>query len=205
MNEGRDPIVRAILKNNVDLLKTLITPENVNNLYGRYVPKTPLCIAVKSKKTDIVMWLILHAGANINAPCATGMTAIFYARTEEMIALLVNAGADINYVTSESTTPIMHSIEKSYPMRVKALIHHGAVLGSSLYDYDAIKELPVYVVRRVQGRELCRRAARTLILCVKRAFRIRDLANRLGREVWSTRSEEEWSESCQMVPYVWKK
>lgn len=203
MIERREPIVNAILKNDLDRLKTLITPDNVNNLYGRFVPKTPLCIAVKSKKTDIVTWLILHGGADVNAPSTT-LTPIFYARTVEMIALLANAGADMNYVAtaSEFATPIMHATYHNRLALVHALIHHGAVLASSLHDYNAIKELPLYVVRRVQGRELCRQAARTLTLCVKRTFGMRDLANRLGRQVWSMRSDEEWEEACQMVSYV---
>jgi hypothetical protein len=215
MFQRGEHIARVIVGGDLDRTKELITADNVNALHGRHLRKTPLCYAVTHKRMDIAEWLVSHAGADVNGPSGTTATPIFYARTASMVEFLAKAGADLNYVapdlvTSDKrstapTTPIEHAVSTWTPTIVYALIHHGAVLPSSLRNYDDICDLPLYALRCIQGRELCRSAARTMALCMKRAVGTRDLSSRIGRAVWNTRSDEAWEEACCEITYAEKR
>lgn len=135
-----DQLIKAIKKNNIDLIRPLIDNHNVN-LHKNGT--TPLHHASSIGNTEVVQLLIVN-GANINAKNNVGSTPLHYASTEgntEVVNLLIDNGADINVKDHVDTTPLHKASFKGHTEVVKLLIDNGA----DIHVKDNVDRTPLKV------------------------------------------------------------
>merc|ERR1712059_25411 len=102
------PLHYAILKDNPDLIKLLISKKCDVNLADELNGNTPLYIATTLDKVDIVKQLIT-AGADVNIADWDDKTPLHFAASSgfgEIALLLVKAKADLNAKDSTGVTPL---------------------------------------------------------------------------------------------------
>jgi len=90
-------------------------------------PLTALYLAVSNGKVETAKKLISH-GANVNAECADGWTALHAAcRGIEVAEVLLDAGATVRNILTEDGTSELHiAVKHGNEKAVKALLEHGA-------------------------------------------------------------------------------
>lgn len=95
---GKTPLILAIRKGDVNLVKTLVNKgANVNQ--KNYLGNSPVGYAVVNKQVNILHFLI-QKGANVNIPNQYGSTPLIeaaYFNLPQMAIILIHAGADRNY------------------------------------------------------------------------------------------------------------
>ena len=97
-----------------------------------YRNKTPLIMAAEQGKMDLVEFLVLEAGANVNAtalPEQGEVTALRYAIGNDdyqMVRFLINNGAEVNLANSRGWTPIMTAARVGNRDIMELLIENGA-------------------------------------------------------------------------------
>jgi ankyrin repeat protein len=121
-------LLYAIKSGNLDQVKLLISPLNVNALIE---PEncTPLIVALKSNQPKIVDFL-LENGADPNFRC-NGRTPLMYACkviSKTQIKLLLDHQVNINDTDSTGTTSLMIAAAIQPVSVAKLLIRHGASL-----------------------------------------------------------------------------
>lgn len=95
---GNTPLILAIRKGDLNLVKTLVEKgASVNQ--KNYLGNTPVGYAVVNKQANILHFLI-QKGANVNIPNKYGSTPLIeaaYFNLPQMAIILITAGADRNY------------------------------------------------------------------------------------------------------------
>lgn len=95
---GNTPLILAIRKGDLNLVKTLVSKgANVNQ--KNYLGNSPIGYAVVNKQVNILHFLI-QKGANVNIPNQYGSTPLIeaaYFNLPQMAIILIHAGADRNY------------------------------------------------------------------------------------------------------------
>lgn len=98
-NNINGKLIKAIKKGNIDLVKSLINPENINS--SNELGFTPLMVASSAGNLEIVI-LLLNAGANVNQMSNNHFSALILAinkKNLEVTQILLDYGAnpDVNY------------------------------------------------------------------------------------------------------------
>jgi ankyrin repeat protein len=102
-------------------------------LLNQYDPdgRTPLSIAVKTNREDVVYSLVA-AQASPDIPDEdTGRTPLFYGvanRYRKIVKMMIDAGADVNIADRNDVTPLMMACINKEVKIVKHLIREGARL-----------------------------------------------------------------------------
>lgn len=129
----------AAFHNNLEDVKQLCTPENVNNTADDRQYITPLyCVALNDKnieiKKQIIVWL-LGNGGNINAINKQGDSVLFVAALagkQEVVEFLLLKGAKIDKDRLKSSTAYL---EKRYPKILRLLENPDIVKQQSNYSW----------------------------------------------------------------------
>lgn len=127
-------IFTAIKGNEIDRLKTLLNPQNINTpdiVSGL----TPLMYASKNDKLDSVK-LLLEKGANINAQDTYGNTSLILATITNHVRIvkeLIERGADVNIIAKNGTNALFIAYKKEYTEIVKLLELKNAKIPENLY------------------------------------------------------------------------
>ncbi len=96
--EPEEPIVKAVFKNDLDLVNELAISTRDINVRDRSTNMTALDQAVENGNLEIVRSLLLF-GADVRVKSASGRTALMYLRadaTAELVRDLLSAGARLN-------------------------------------------------------------------------------------------------------------
>ena len=105
--EGNTPLTRALESPSIDMLKTLITPQNV--LSKDSAGNTPLHIAlIKDSPFDYIKFLV-ETGADVNARNKDGDSVLFLAvrkNKKDVGDLLLSKNADIFASNTENNSPL---------------------------------------------------------------------------------------------------
>lgn len=105
--EGNTPLTRALESPSIDMLKTLITPQNV--LSKDSAGNTPLHIAlIKDSSFDYIKFLV-ETGADVNARNKDGDSVLFLAvrkNKKDVGDLLLSKNADIFASNTENNSPL---------------------------------------------------------------------------------------------------
>ena len=131
--EAIDRRIQSILSGNKGLTRLLFGKRLNLGLLNQYDPDghTPLSIAVKTNREDVVYSLV-SAQASPDIPDEdTGRTPLFYAvanRYRKIVKMLMDAGADVSIADHHDVTPLMMACINKEVKIVKHLIREGAKL-----------------------------------------------------------------------------
>ncbi|NDB86086.1 MAG: ankyrin repeat domain-containing protein, partial [Alphaproteobacteria bacterium] len=132
--EGRDPYEYTPLMHAVSLGDEELVKIFLNNGANPNLQKdtSPLMIALRSGREDLVSKLVEKKGADVNAADKSGKTPLMIAvesGREDLVSKLVEKGADVDAADKSGKTPLMiavDSVNKENPMQsfvlMKALI-----------------------------------------------------------------------------------
>ncbi|WP_342224629.1 ankyrin repeat domain-containing protein [Spiroplasma endosymbiont of Asaphidion curtum] len=118
------PLVFAIIKKNIDVVKELLKYANINVNAMIENVLSPLHYAAENGYLAIVK-LLLANGADVNAKAKNGATPLHYAAAKgytEIVKLLLEHGSDINANTSNRRTALHVAAENGHTDVVKLLI-----------------------------------------------------------------------------------
>jgi uncharacterized protein len=106
---------------------------------------TPLCNAVVSQDLKAVQTLVEH-GADVNARCQRGLTALHCTRPGLVFTYLLEHGADVNARDDREFTPLMHIAKWGDAEAIRHLLKRGAEvnarekeLGSTALEMAAVE------------------------------------------------------------------
>jgi len=126
-NDALSPLDMAV-RHNPGLVAPLLKAGADPNYLGGTDGVKPLFSAVTSQRLDIAK-LLIEAGADPKAVNSSGLTALHFALSPEMVDLLVSKGADPNAKAQDGTTPLDLAVGnelESSPATFEALLKHGA-------------------------------------------------------------------------------
>ncbi|CAG5129174.1 unnamed protein product, partial [Candidula unifasciata] len=106
--DGYSPVHLAALTGNVEMLRTLVFGQADVELPDGKSGKTALHHAVDNDDLPVAGYLLMEAGADVNARCFDGNTALHIACARQlvgMVALLMTAGADLDCENEEIPDP----------------------------------------------------------------------------------------------------
>lgn len=133
---------QAVRKDELDDVRKLCTPENVNDTAVDELHFTPLhCAALKGAKLEIVSHL-LSMGCNINAKDADGDSALFTAALtghQQLVGFLLLQGAEVDSSLLKSSTALLEKKgleEKKYLEILKILQNPDAFKQQSTYSWQ---------------------------------------------------------------------
>ncbi len=128
--EPEEPIVKAVFKNDLDLVNELAISTRDINVRDRSTNMTALDQAVENGNLEIVRSLLLF-GADVRVKSASGRTALMYLRadaTAELVRDLLSAGARLNARDESGGTALINAASECKSAVVKELIDAGAKL-----------------------------------------------------------------------------
>ena len=200
-------IILACKEGNLEKLKELITPENVNFVFDdcNHLWGTPLFLLTRlrhDEKAISCVEFLLSMGANVNWSFHEGDTALFNTTVPGVARLLIKAGSDINSKNSHGLTPLediyqrpdVDSDEIYYEQADFELAKCFIDLGAHISD----NECPQWIKSLDRRRKLCK----TMVITVLgiRRFRKspvigsngRDVMGLIAKDIWSTRYRKTW-------------
>lgn len=128
------PVWMAVQTNDLELLKTVLTPENIETRASEEL-YTPLMFAANYSYPDILEYLIAN-GADVNAQSSSGMTPLMLAMnpfaetTQLCVTKLIDAKADINLQSAGGSTALMEASHKGLLRQVLTLLMAGAKINT---------------------------------------------------------------------------
>lgn len=137
MSKVRDEkIIAACREGNLDLVKQLIEPENVNvdevmESYGNESKFPPLSAACAGGHLEVVEYLASERRADVNRWVNDPLSK---ASTAEIVNFLIDKRADIDGLDALRYTPLIWACHKGNLTQAKALIARGA--NKSVVDRD---------------------------------------------------------------------
>ncbi len=190
-------IILACKEANLDKLKELITPENVNWIFddANHLWGTPLFLLTRlrhdGEAIPCVKFLI-DIGADVN--CGDGYPPLFNTTVPGVTQLLVKAGADINGKDFYGLTPLEDIYQR--PDVDPNEVHYDEVdfeLAKCFLDLGAHlpTDAPQWMVTFHQSRQKCKLAVITLLGIKK--FRQSPIIGQNGRDVIRLISQNLWS------------
>ena len=130
---GETPLYLAAYQGHEDVVRLLMTRENVNpNVKGHY-GKTPLMVAVQKRHIAIVQRLLAFEYIEINAKNGSGASALIYAiqllryGTQISKLLLTCDNIDVNLKDEQGETPLMWAVICEQGETVRLLLAHGDI------------------------------------------------------------------------------
>jgi uncharacterized protein len=154
--DGMTALHWAAMKNDADLVQTLLYAGANPKATTRIGAYTPLLLAAKSGNADVVAPLV-KAGADVNAATANGTTALMFAAASGNVAAvqaLVERGADLNARESvRGLTPAMFAAASNRAAVIELLANKGADLKatSKVTDLAALSRDPAALREFTQG------------------------------------------------------
>src|SRR5437764_5140380 len=145
--DGMTALHWAAMKNDADLVQTLLFAGANPKATTRMGAYTPLLLAAKSGNADVIEPLA-KAGADVNAATSNGTTALMFAAASGNIAAvqaLVDRGADVNAKESvRGLTPAMFAAASNRAAVLDLLANKGADLkaASKVTDLAALSRDP---------------------------------------------------------------
>ena len=132
-------IFEAIDNNDIEAVKTYINNGGDVNVNAKdKCGNTPLIEAAKCYNGFKIMRLLLKAGADVNARCEYGSTALMWAVSSLEANILIKKGADVNARDNNSRTPLMWNHD---PKTINLLLDAGAdVNAKNKYGETALTE-----------------------------------------------------------------
>jgi ankyrin repeat protein len=146
----------AAMKNDADLVQTLLYAGANAKATTRIGAYTPLLLAAKSGNADVIAPLA-KAGADVNAATANGTTALMFAAASGNVAAvqaLLERGADVNARESvRGLTPAMFAAASNRAAVIDLLAKKGADLKatSKVTDLAALSRDPAALREFTQG------------------------------------------------------
>jgi ankyrin repeat protein len=154
--DGMTALHWAAMKNDVELVQTLLYAGANARATTRLGAYTPLLLAAKSGNAEVIEPLA-KAGADINAATANGTTALMFAAASGNVAAvqaLVERGADVNAKESvRGLTPAMFAAASNRAAVIDLLAKKGADLKatSKVTDLAALSRDPAALREFTQG------------------------------------------------------
>jgi len=152
-NEDEDPffcydtkddlLISSIKEYNYTLIeKYVFAGANVNYSNSTYGGETPLHVAVKTGKIDIVKFLVQY-GANVNKKTNSGVPLSFAAGRGyvDIIEYLLDCGADINLPNREGETPLHYAAFMNSIEGAATLLFHDALTETEGWDGKTWKQI----------------------------------------------------------------
>lgn len=135
-------VFQAVKDNDIETLKRL-KKEEANFEITDFINRTPLHVAVESNNFDVVQFLIMEVGVDIEAREVDGWTALYCAVDEdspEIIELLLNVGANFETRDNYGMTALHWAAKRNRPKAAKALKEAGADLNAvNIYGETALE------------------------------------------------------------------
>lgn len=135
-------ILRAVANDDIAALQRLITPSNID---VQQMAWTPLCRCIRSKRHDMVAWLI-NEGADVNHTDTGGYTPLLAALRMGNVAVtktLLRAGASVAPI--QVKTNVADHVQHDECIRL--VIRHGARFGKNAPDWVKEYEAQIEQVR----------------------------------------------------------
>jgi ankyrin repeat protein len=154
--DGMTALHWAAMKNDAELVQTLLFAGANAKATTRIGAYTPLLLAAKSGNADVIEPLA-KAGADVNAATSNGTTALMFAAASGNIAAvqaLVDRGADVNAKESvRGLTPAMFAAASNRAGVLELLAKRGADLkaASKVTDLAALSRDPAALREFTQG------------------------------------------------------
>jgi uncharacterized protein len=154
--DGMTALHWAAMKNDADLVQTLLYAGANAKATTRIGAYTPLLLAAKSGSADVIEPLA-KAGADVNAATANGTTALMFAAASgnvTAVQALVERGADVNAKESvRGLTPAMFAAASNRAAVLDLLAKKGADLEatSKVIDLAALSRDPAALREFTQG------------------------------------------------------
>ena len=156
--EGRSVLCRAVLHNELDLVRSLLARGvDVNGIVTmRRSPEcgyTPLHAAVRNKHESLGEYLMEH-GADVHAKDAQGWAPLHTAAMQNlshMVVALLKHGAHIDEKTKQQETPLHIALDNKHESLARYLMLYGADINAkdaqkwSCFDYAVSRDLPSIV------------------------------------------------------------
>ena len=112
-NKYITPLLYAVQKNRIEIVKLLINAKVDMNASIPEFGHTPITLAAQSGYTDIVN-LLIKSGLDVNAKNYNGETAIMHVYDKNNMAeLLIKLGADVNAKDNNGSTALYFANYKS--------------------------------------------------------------------------------------------
>jgi len=148
-------LTEAILRNQINQVKSIITNETNIDSIKTTSEKTPLMLAVILGHKEIVK-LLIDLGSNINAQDLSSSTSLIYAllsRNSDIVKLLLDHGVKIDKQNLFGNTPLIQAADIGDINIVKLLIEAGANIniknsnGTTALKAAALKAIsqPAYI------------------------------------------------------------
>ncbi|KAM0350446.1 hypothetical protein ACHAP4_010013 [Fusarium culmorum] len=122
------PLIQAVTRGDLDMVKLLIKYKvTIDNRETSVWSRTPMHIAVDSKKPAIVQYLLAQ-GADPNVRDSEGVPPIasaVKAGDPDVVQWLVEKGAAVNLANDSNETTLLHEAI-SHPETLRILLQHGA-------------------------------------------------------------------------------
>ena len=154
--DGMTALHWAAMKNDADLVQTLLYAGANAKATTRIGAYTPLLLAAKSGNADVIDPLV-KAGADVNAATSNGTTALMFAAASGNVAAvqsLLDRGADVNAKESvRGLTPAMFAAASNRAAVIDLLAKKGADLKatSKVTDLAALSRDPAALREFTQG------------------------------------------------------
>jgi uncharacterized protein len=154
--DGMTALHWAAMKNDADLVQTLLYAGANAKATTRIGAYTPLLLAAKSGNADVIEPLA-KAGADVNAATSNGTTALMFAAASGNVAAvqaLLERGADVNAKESvRGLTPAMFAAASNRAAVIDLLAKKGADLKatSKVTDLAALSRDPAALREFTQG------------------------------------------------------
>lgn len=141
--KDRTLLHEAIRKGRYDIVHVLLSVPSLKLNERSKSGKTPLHLAVITRKRDVVKAL-LDRGANPNVKCSNGRSPLHWAAINgdrETADLLLAAGASINEKTNHNTTPLIFASHNRGDEIVELLVYREATVRGENADGDTALKL----------------------------------------------------------------
>jgi uncharacterized protein len=154
--DGMTALHWAAMKNDADLVQTLLFAGASAKATTRIGAYTPLLLAAKNGNADVIEPLA-RAGADVNAATSNGTTALMFAAASGNVAAvqaLIDRGADVNARESiRGLTPAMFAAASNRAAVLELLSDNGADLQatSKVTDLAALSRDPAALREFTQG------------------------------------------------------
>jgi hypothetical protein len=129
MVEPSEPLVKAALEDDLQVVEELLTPKNVN-LRDKATNATALEYAVSNGNREMVQSL-LRSGADVNSRNASGQTVLMMLGeegTSDIVWDLIHAGGKVNLRDSDGDTALIEAAGSRNVSVLNALLQAGATI-----------------------------------------------------------------------------